>query len=333
MRAARHADALHARLTAVLTAFPGAAIAVVTNGAIVREEGSGYANIANAEKASVHTPFAIGSISKQFTAAAILLLVQSGRLSLDDRLDAFVPSLPNAATITLRTLLWHTAGLHDSTESNEHPWPTRGTVSPDQLFAILATDEPDFEPGTAFRYSNVNYIALAHIVALASRMHYGTFLKSRIFSPLGMKRTLQGFEAQQQLAVALPYETAAFIPVEEPYTLDLLYGAGDIVSTAHDLALWNIALMERQLLTAESFDAFWSAGRLEDGRPVPYAMGWVPDTRDGVRELWHNGYSLKSGGYCYNAIVPEERSAVTVLTNLEMRTARPLIATLHPHAK
>lgn len=327
MRTASASDTLHTN--SVTTEFPGAAMAIVEDGALVSTSAWGYANVATGQRASPETPFAIGSISKQFAAAAILLLVQSGVLSLDERLDTYVPSLANAAKIGLRMLLWHTAGLHDSTESDEHPWPTRGRVSPAQLFSILADDAPDFEPGTSYRYSNVNYIALAHIVAIASAMPYGEFLKTRIFAPLGMENSLQGYEAQQQLDVALPYETEAFVPVEEPYTLDLLYGAGDIVSTAHDLARWNIALFERRLLKRQALEIFWSPGRLSNGTPVPYAMGWVPDGP----ELWHNGYSYKSGGYCYNAIVPAHRRAFTVLTNLDVHTARPRIATLHAHAK
>ncbi|HKU80859.1 MAG TPA: serine hydrolase domain-containing protein, partial [Candidatus Tumulicola sp.] len=130
--------------------------------------------------------FAIGSLTKQFTAVAVLMLAKERRLSLDDRLARYFPALPNAKTITIRMLLNQTSGLHNYPKTTEHTWPLYGTIDPTRLFAIFAQDKPDFAPGTKWEYSNTNYAILAGIVAMASGVPYGEFLQQRIFGPLGM---------------------------------------------------------------------------------------------------------------------------------------------------
>lgn len=305
-------DSIGARELAEGTA-PGFSMVVVHNAQIAYARGVGVADVARKTPVTPDTRFAIGSVSKQFAAASILLLAERHRLSLDDTLSAYLPAMPNADRITVRELLNQTSGLHNYPTLGEHPWPLQGTIQPDTLFALLATDRADFPPGTKWEYSNTNYAALAYIVAKASGMSYGDFLERNIFAPLHMTASGSGHAAQG--GAATPYRGKAPFTRQHVLSLDLFYGAGGIVSTASDLAKWDIALMRGTLLSARSMHDLWTAGSLHDGTPVTYAMGFVPTTLDGHQEVWHNGLTPGAGGYCYNAIFPGDTLAVIVLSN------------------
>lgn len=160
-------DAIGARTMASGDAA-GLAWAVVHRGRVVYERGLGVADVASGTPVTPNTRFAIGSLTKQFTAVAILTLRDARKLSLDDPLARYLPQLPNAKSITLRMLLNQTSGLHNYPLTTEHPWPLHGAIPPERIFAFLATDSSDFPPGTRWAYSNANYAALAGVVARAS---------------------------------------------------------------------------------------------------------------------------------------------------------------------
>ncbi len=294
-------------------AAPGIALAVVHDGRIVYESGFGQADESAHRPANEHTQFAIGSLTKQITAAAVMLLVQAHRIALDDTLAKYVPNLPNAGRITLRMLLNQTSGLHNYPLLSEHPWPTKGPIALATIFALLATDKPDFPPGTKWEYSNANYAALAGVVQKAGGMPFGRFLRERIFAPLHMNDSGFGYEAQQAGTVAIGYADGK--PEVPPLSLDLYSGAGAVVSSAHDMALWDIALMRATQLSETEIAQMWTAGKLTDGSPTEYAMGWIPTSIAGHREVWHNGLAPGAGGYCYNAIFPDAKLSIVVLTN------------------
>jgi CubicO group peptidase (beta-lactamase class C family) len=152
-----------------------------------------------------NTPFAIGSLTKQLTAAAIMLLVRERKLSLSDDLSNYVPSLPGAGRITLRMLLDQNSGLHNYPRLSEHAWPTQGAIPLASLLAILSTDTLDFSPGAKWEYSNSNYAALAAVVERVSGVPFGAFLRTQIFEPLHMTASDFGYAAQQSGAVAIGY--------------------------------------------------------------------------------------------------------------------------------
>jgi D-alanyl-D-alanine carboxypeptidase len=145
-------------------AAPGIALAVAYKGRIVYEGGFGFANVAANDPVTANTRFAIGSLTKQLTAAAIMLLVRKSKISLGDELSQYVPSLPGAGQITLRMLLDQNSGLHNYPLLSEHAWPTQGAIPLASLIAILSTDKMDFPPGAEWEYSNANYAALAAVV-------------------------------------------------------------------------------------------------------------------------------------------------------------------------
>jgi D-alanyl-D-alanine carboxypeptidase len=294
---------------------PGFAMLVWSHGRVVFANGYGFADAASKTAATPETRFVIGSLTKQFTAAAVLLLAEKGAVSLDDPLSKYLPQLPNAGTITLRMLLNQTSGLHNYPNTREHDWPASGTIPPEKIFAILQKDKPDFAPGERWQYSNTNYAALAGVVARASGMTYFDFLRKNIFSPLGMASSGSGFAAQSDAATPYDGQPGSIHPTPRRLSLDLFYGAGSIVSAAQDMAKWDAALIAGRLLNPQSMHALWTPGMLPNGTPIRYAMGFVPDEIGGHREVWHNGYTPMAGGYCYNAIFPDDQLAVVVLSN------------------
>jgi CubicO group peptidase (beta-lactamase class C family) len=301
---------------------PGFALLVWSHGSVVFARGYGLADLASKTSVTPDTRFAIGSLTKQFTAASILLLVEQGKLSLEDKLEKYVPGAPNADKITLRMLLNQCSGLHNYPNTREHNWPLKGVIPPEKIIEILKTDKPDFAPGERWAYSNSNYAMLAQVVARASGLSYADFLARNIFTPLRMTSSGNGFQAQA--GTATPYEVSmwSFAPAEPRISLDLFYGAGSIVSTAQDLARWDDALMHSRLLDADRMHELWTNARLPNGERVHYAMGFIESSVGSHREVWHNGYSPRAGGYCFNAIFPDDDLAVVILSNAPDKSFR-----------
>lgn len=294
---------------------PGFSIAVVHAGTVVYAKGFGLADVEHKIPVTAQTRFAIGSLSKQFTAASILLLARRGKLDLEDPLEKYLPAFPNAAAISLRMLLNQTSGLHNYPLVGEHPWPMTGGIALDSLVSLLARDKPDFPPGEQWEYSNTNYALLSAVIAKTAGTNEATFLQRSIFGPLKMTASGFGNAAQEQAKVAQPYYGSAPFKPQLAVGLDLYSGAGAVVSSALDLAAWDRALMQGTLLDAAGMHALWTAGKRNDGTTIPYAMGFVPATLAGHREVWHNGLAPGAGGYCYNAIFPDDKLAVIVLSN------------------
>ncbi|MGA9722529.1 MAG: serine hydrolase, partial [Candidatus Binatus sp.] len=226
---------------------PGFAFLVLYQGRVLFSRGYGLADIERKRPVTPNTRFAIGGVSKQFAAASILLLHQRGKLSLDDKLSTWLPQLPNASKITLAMLLYDTSGLHNYPLTSEHQWPLQGPIAADKIFDILATDKPDFEPGSQSAYSNTGYAALAEVVSRISGKSYSEFLETNIFAPLQMSDSGNGYEAQKA-GIAVPYRGVGSFSREDGVSLDLYYGAGSIVSTVVDLAKWDRALLSGSIL-------------------------------------------------------------------------------------
>jgi D-alanyl-D-alanine carboxypeptidase len=287
-------------------------MAVAYRGRVVYEAGFGLADLSTHAPVDAHTRFAIGSLTKQLTAAAIELLVEEKKISLGDPLAKYEPSLPNAQRITLNMLLDQTSGLHNYPKITEHEWPLSGPIAVSRIIAILSTDKPDFEPGARWAYSNANYTALAGVLGKAASMQLGEFLAMRVFAPLRMTDSGFGYAAQSR-AVAVGYANGT--PEEPPLSLDLFSGAGAAVSSAHDLALWDVALLHGALFPGSYVDRIAQQSAPTGQGSQRYGMGWVITELAGHAELWHNGLAPGVGGYCYNALFPSDDLAIVVLTN------------------
>ncbi len=290
---------------------PGAAVAVLRDGRVLFSGSYGQADLEQAIPVTATTDFRLASMTKQFTAAAVLLLAQEGRLKLEDPVHRFLPTLPPAtAAVTVRELLTHTSGLIDY----EDLIPA-GTTVPvhdiDVLHLLEKEDRTYFAPGSAYRYSDSGYALLSLIVARISGGDFATFLRQRIFLPLGMRASLAfeaGTTSVPQRAYGYSREGEHWVRTDQSLTSAVL-GDGGVYSNVTDLALWDEALYGERLLSAQSRRLAFAALTPTDDPDVAYGFGWriTGDT------VWHSGETI---GF-RNVIVrwPARHFTVIILTN------------------
>lgn len=290
---------------------PGASVLVLRDGQPLVRRAHGMANLEDGIAATPQTNYRLASVSKQFTAAAVLLLIEDGRLKLDDRIGQYLPGLPAATNaITLRHLLTHTSGLIDY-EDVMDPADTRQVHDADVLTLLQSQDRTYFAPGTGYRYSNSGYALLALIVERASNQRYARFLHDRIFQPLGMRDTVAheaGVSEVAHRAYGYSFENGAWTRTDQSTTSAVL-GDGGIYSSIDDLAKWDAALYDGRLLSAQSLRQAFTPATPTDDPQVEYGFGW----RITGDSLWHSGESI---GF-RNVIVrwPQRRLTVVMLTN------------------
>ena len=294
---------------------PGAAVLVLRDGAPVVRKGYGLADVAAATPATPATNFRLASVSKQFTAASILLLVEDGRLRLDDPVRRWLPSLPPAAdAVTIHHLLAHTSGLIDY-EDVLPPGLDRQLSDADVLAILEGQDRLYFPPGSAYRYSNSAYALLTRIVVAATGQDYAGFLRERIFQPLGMTGTVafeEGVSTVAHRAYGHSDIDGRWVRSDQSPTSAVL-GDGGIYSSIDDLAKWDAALYDDRLLSdasrALAFAAQTGAAAIDEDDVDAYGYGW---RLHGARQ-WHSGETI---GF-RNVIVrdPARRTTVIVLSN------------------
>ena len=296
---------------------PSASIAVVKDGRIAYEKAYGKARLDPATPARPEMRYSIGSVSKQFMSAAILLLAEDGKLSLDDKVGRFLPDLTRANEITIRQLLSHTSGYQDYYPLDYVAPFMQKPVTADEILKTWAGKALDFDPGTRWQYSNTNYVAAGRILERVTGMPLMSFLRSRIFGPLGMTSVIDLASGSLSDSDAAGYTRFALGPARPvaPEGRGWLFAAGELGMTAHDLALWDISLIERKLLKPASFDAMITPVRLGNGAPTNYALGVGVSDADGHPVLRHGG--AVSGFVSLNTVWPDARAAVVVFTNMD----------------
>jgi CubicO group peptidase (beta-lactamase class C family) len=304
----RQIDAL---MSAYQGAVPGAGVAVLRDGAPLIHRAYGLADVDARAAATPATNYRLASLTKQFTAAAILLLAEDGRLSIDDPVRKWLPTLPAAADdMVIRHLLTHTSGLIDF-EDVIPEGSTSQLLDADVLELLEAENRSYFPPGTSYRYSNSGYSLLALIAGLASGKDFAAFLRERIFLPLGMQNTV-AFEAGISAVVHRAFGHSAarnsWTRTDQNLTSATL-GDGGIYSSIEDLAKWDAALYGDRLLRPASLRLAFQPATPTDDPTVRYGFGW----RITGGTAWHSGESI---GF-RNVIVRylEQRFTVIVLTN------------------
>jgi CubicO group peptidase (beta-lactamase class C family) len=290
---------------------PGASLLVVRDGESVVRRSYGQSNLEDHIAATPETNYRLASVTKQFTAAAILLLKQDGKLALDDRVRKWLPFLPSAVdSVTITHLLTHTSGIIDY----EDVIPA-GTVTQlkdaDVLRLLQAQDSTYFKAGSSYRYSNSGYALLALIVERASGKRFATFLQERIFMPLGMSHTVayeEGISAVSNRAFGYTRKDGAWTRKDQSTTSAVL-GDGGIYSSIDDLAKWDAALYDSRLLSDDSRRLAFTPHTATDQPDVKYGFGW----RITGETLWHSG---ETSGF-RNVIVrnPSRKLTVVMLTN------------------
>lgn len=294
----------------------GFSVAIVQDGRLVLAKGYGQRSLAERGGVETNTIFAIGSVSKQFTCAAILLLAEDGRLSVNDPVAKFYPDLTRARDITLLDLMNHVSGYPDYYPLDFVDRRMLQPIAEDELLRQYAGGRLDFEPRSKYSYSNTGYILLGRIVEKASGENLGAFLARRIFQPLGMTQTFYELDAADP-RLATGYQAFALSEPEKvaPEASGWLRGAGGIHSTPLDLMKWNLALMNGQVLKPAYFALMTSPRQLSSGRVSEYGCGLSVKTQGGRLILSHNG--AVSGFNAYSAMIPSTRSAVVMFSNLE----------------
>ena len=286
----------------------GGAVAVMRHGKVVFSRGYGMANLETATPATPDTVFRIGSLTKQFTAAAVLALVDDGKLSLDDKVRKYIPELPADDATTIRQLLTHTAGFTDYVGGPEFDERVKWLpLTTDQLLAHVLSSKPlhRFEPGTQWAYSSSNYAFAGAIVERVSGQPIGVFVKTRLLDPLGMRRT--AFDNERAIVPGrasgydrIKVETSGYINTRT-ISMSVPFAAGAMASTVGDLLIWSDALHHGRVLKPDSYRQMTTPAKLNDGsqaslvRPdgtrkvIGYGLGLSVSGDPAAPELAHDG--------------------------------------------
>lgn len=310
---ARYADQLLAKNYPA--GAPGASAIVVRGGQIVLRKGYGLANLELGTPNTPESVFELGSVTKQFTAAAILLLAEQGKLKLDDELQTYLPDYPkHDAKITLQQLLTHTAGVPNYTDMVEWMPRVREDMTLDTLIALFKDKPLDFPPGTKWSYSNSGYILLGAVIEKVAGKSYERFVEDEIFQKLGMKSSRYGSPTEVIPHRAYGYDkgddgyrNAQYLSMTQPYA------AGSLMSTVDDLAIWDRALSGEALLKRSSIERLFAPQKTANGGNTRYGLGW------GVQSLAGRTIEAHGGGIfgfvTVDLRVPEEKLFVAVLSN------------------
>jgi CubicO group peptidase (beta-lactamase class C family) len=290
---------------------PSAEIAVVRDGRIVLNKAYGKANERLAANPSL--PYQIASNSKQFTAMALLLLRDEGKLSLDDHVSKYLPGITEGDKITIRELLSHTSGLEDFWPQDYMFADMTVPTTPQHIVDKWAKKPLDFQPGDQWQYSNTGYVVAGMIVEKVSGEPLMTYLRRKIFKPLGMTSVLDQDDTDTP-AFPAPYTRYALGPVrpQVPAARGWLYAAGELSMTAADLAKWDIARMNRAVLPASDWQEQETEVKLNDGKGTHYGLG-VQVATTPRHVVTHTGEAV--GFLSVNTVYPDEHAAVVVLTN------------------
>ena len=295
---------------------PGAAVAVFKDSKIIFSKGYGLSDLSMGTKINSSTNFRLASVTKQFTAASILLLIDDGKFNLDSKLVDLIPEFPEyGEEITIKNLLQHTSGLLDYEDYIDDTVTTQ-LMDIDVLNTLFKQDSLYFEPGAEHRYSNSGYAVLALIVERISGQNFPDFLNERIFEPLGMTNSvayINGYNEIPNRSYGYANENGEFVFSDQSSTSAVL-GDGGIYTSIEDMVKWDNSLNNATLLSEEVLNECWAKGKTNNGEIINYGYGWRLDE--------HNGYVLDyhTGSTCgYSNVYmrfPEENLSVLVLINI-----------------
>jgi CubicO group peptidase (beta-lactamase class C family) len=308
---------------------PGCSVGVYENGEVVFARGYGYADLINGVPITPATRFTVGSVSKQFTAASIALLIQAGRLSLSDDVRKYIPELQSYPTpVTISTLVHHTSGVRDFWELVDLAGvrPDDGYTSDDMLHLAERQKGLNFTPGSEYRYSNTGYLLLGEVVRHVTGQSLRRFADSAIFKPLGMANTLFLDDHNE----IVPQRASAYQPAGGGYRIDVwnndIVGQGGLVTTVGDLQKWDENFYTARLGGSDFIKLIQTAEPLTSGKPNNYAFGLVIDSYRGMHEVQHTG---STGGY--RAAIfryPDAHTTVAMLCNVSTASTTTLAHSL-----
>lgn len=299
---------------------PGAAVIVVRNGEVIFRKGYGMANLELGIPVEPDMIFRLGSITKQFTAVATLMLMEEGKLSLDDPITKFIPDYPTQGkTITVEHLLTHTSGIKSYTGLPEWRPLWRKDVSLKEMIDLFKNKPMEFAPGEKWNYNNSGYVLLGEIIEKVSGMSYGDFVEKKIFAPLGMTQSFYDNTARIIPRRINGYTRAGEKWVNADYlSMSWPHAAGSLISSVDDLVKWDAALYTGKLVKQETLIRAWAPYRLINGRSTKYGYGWGISDVAGIPSIEHGGGI--NGFTTIGVRVPSERIYVAILTNRDSGT-------------
>ena len=304
---------------------PSASVAVVQHGKIVYANTYGLANLENQTPATSDMRYGIGSISKQFTASAMLLLQQQGKLKLDDPVGKYIPGLSRGNEVTIRQILSHTSGYQDYWPQDYLMPPMRQNVTPEQILNGWAKQPLDFEPGTRWQYSNTGYVLAALIVQKVSGVPFFQFVQTHLLDPAGLT-SAKDFDSSPRATDVTGYIRYGLGPlrVAPDAGKGWMFGAGMLAMTARDLAKWDVTLIKRSILSPASYNEMFGETRLKSGAASNYGLGQFISMGGGHFQVEHSGEV--SGFTSENVVYPEDSAAIVVLTNQDAASGASMIA-------
>jgi CubicO group peptidase (beta-lactamase class C family) len=297
---------------------PGATVLIAQNDKIIYRKAFGMANLELKSPMKPENVLQLASITKQFTSVSILMLMEQGKLSLNDPLSKYMADFPRGNEITLHHLLNHTSGIKNYTNLPEFRNKTRTDMTPEEIIGVFKNEPLEFDPNEQYAYSNSGYVLLGYIIEKLSGMSYEDFIQKNIFDKLGMNDSYYGNtykiipdRASGYQIYEGNYENAEFMSTTIPYA------AGSLMSTVDNMFLWNKAIHHNTLISEKSKHIAFTNHRLNTGKQNNYGYGWAINEIAGITSLEHtggiNGFST-SGIY-----VPEKNIYAIVLTNLDDR--------------
>jgi len=309
--------------------IPGLALAIVRDGKSVKEQGYGLANLELDVAVKPETIFQTGSVGKQFTATAVMMLVEDGKIRLDDPVGKYLSGSPASwNNVTVQNLLTHTSGIpdyeSDSVTKKDLAFVNlRNDYTEDELFTKFSGLPLDFPPGSKWSYSNSGYVILGILIHKVTGQFYGEVLQERIFRPLGMTSTRIISEADIILNRAAGYRVVNGEIKNQEWVSPTLNTTADgaLYTNVLDMAKWDAALDAEKLLKKGSLDRMWSAVRLNDGKTAPYGFGWDVTEVNGHRLIEHGG--AWQGFTSQISRYVDDRFTVIVLTNLDSEHSQP----------
>jgi len=299
------------------THAPGLSVAVIRGRDTLMMAGFGLADRAKGRPATPATIYEIGSITKQFTSAAIMRLVDQHKLSIDDEMSKYLPQIPlHGNRVTIRNLLTHTSGIHSYTEVPAWQPHWGDDLAPDSIMGFVAKDTFDFAPGTRYKYDNSGYVLLGMVIEKVSGQPYAKFLENEIFKPLKLTHTSYCPSHPTDPAFAAGYskdgdgvKPAAYLSLTQPFA------AGALCSTVGDLVMWERALTSGKVVSPESFALMSTPATLNDGQKIHYGFGLVPGEMSGHAFINHSGGI--PGFATMEYYFPADSLAVVVFTNYD----------------
>ena len=293
----------------------GCAALVAKNGQIIYQKAFGMADLELNVPMKPEMVFRIGSITKQFTAIAILQLMEEGKLSLQDDITKFIPDYPTQAyTITIEHLLTHTSGIKSYTGMTDYMKTVRQDFKPEELIDMFKNQPMEFAPGTKWNYNNSGYFLLGYIIEKVTGKSYADYLQENFFTPLGMTSSCYGSDTRIIINRASGYQPGNDGPVNSDYcSMTQPYSAGSIMSTVGDLFKWHQAVHSYRLVKKETLDKAFTEYKLKDGKGTHYGYGWFLSQLQGSPTIEHGGGIF---GYRTSSIyLPEEDLFVALFSN------------------